>query len=339
MKKIILILIIIFNFGMSDSILAKGISKTGTTVAQFLKIGIGARQIGMGGAVVASVHNASAIYWNPALITNIPHGDITLTHTSWLVNTDLNYIGLTLPLDKFGALGFSATTLIMGDMKVRTVEYPEGTGEYFSARDVAFGVAYAVDLTNFFSIGFQGKFIKQKIWHSSASSIAFDLGTIYHSDNNRIHLGASISNFGNKMQYTGKDLRFQYDLDEETYGDNEHIPAMLHTDKWNLPLLFRIGVAVDFPMGPYGNVLIETDAIHPNDNQEQINIGVEYQLKNMFFLRTGYQSLFVEDGEQGFTAGLGLNYKIGGVIFKADYSYSNFGRMTYVERIDIGFQF
>ena len=338
-RHLVYTLVILMLLGFIYPAMAKEITKTGTTVAQFLKIGVGARGIGMGGAIVASVNDATALFWNPAMIANFNSGDAIIVHTKWLVDTDFNYIGITLPVSNLGTFGFSATTLTMGDMKVRTVEFPEGTGEYFTARDLAFGVAYARNLTNFFSIGFHGKYIKQQIWHCSSSSIAFDFGTIYHSDNNRIHLGASVSNFGMKMQYAGKDLRFNHDLNTDEYGDNEFIPAMLHTDKWDLPLLFRVGVAVDFPDSPLGNLRLETDAVHPNDNTEQVNIGAEWQILNVFFLRAGYQSLFVKDGEQGLTAGVGFNYKIGNIRFRANYAYSGFGRLSYVERLDIGLQF
>ncbi len=316
-----------------------GISKTGTTAAQFLKIGVGAREMGMAGAVVASVDNATALYWNTARIAEFKSGNVALSHTNWLVNTDFEYVALTLPATRWGSIGFSATVLDMGDMKVRTVERPEGTGEYFSARDLAFGIGYARRLTDFFSIGFLGKYIRQEIWHCSATSMALDLGTIYHSDNDRIHLGAAVSNFGNKLQYSGKDLRFDHDLDEDTYGDNEHIPARLHTDSWNLPLTFQVGIAVDFPTGEWGVLRLETDAIHPNDNTEHLNIGAEWQINKMFYLNLGYQSLFISKGEQGLTAGLGLRYQIGNLILNANYGYADFGRFAYVDRFDIGLSF
>jgi len=332
MYKLIVILLIVGQF-------LSGITKSGTTGAQFLKIGVGAREMGMAGAVVASVDNATALYWNPARMAEFKSGNVALSHTNWLVNTDFDYVAVTLPPAQFGSLGFSATVLNMGDMKVRTVERPEGTGEYFTARDLAFGVAYARRLTNFFSIGFHGKYIRQEIWHCSASSIALDLGTIYHSDNNRLHLGAAVSNFGSKLHFTGKDLRFEHDLNEATYGDNEHIPARLHTDSWNLPLLFRVGVAVDFPTGEWGLLRLETDAVHPNDNTEHLNVGAEYQFKDMFFISLGYQSLFISAGEQGLTAGLGLRYQLGNIMLRAHYGYTSFGRFAYVDRFDIGLIF
>ena len=42
------------------------ISKVGTSVAQFLKLGVSARTIGMGGAFVAVANDVSTIYDNPA---------------------------------------------------------------------------------------------------------------------------------------------------------------------------------------------------------------------------------------------------------------------------------
>ena len=42
------------------------VSKTGTSAANFLRIGIGARALAMGGAFVAVADDPTAAYWNVA---------------------------------------------------------------------------------------------------------------------------------------------------------------------------------------------------------------------------------------------------------------------------------
>ena len=58
--------IILFSLLMSVLPFSQTVSKTGTTAAQFLKIGIGARALAMGGAYSAVSDDATALYWNPA---------------------------------------------------------------------------------------------------------------------------------------------------------------------------------------------------------------------------------------------------------------------------------
>ena len=85
---------------------------------------------------------------------------------------------------------------------------------------------------------------------------------------------------------------------------------------------------------------IETNAVHPNDNTEYLNSGVEYSWNERVFLRAGYKSLFEKDSEQGFTFGLGLNYRlVDFVTLKFDYAYQDFGSLKNVHYITLGVNF
>jgi len=315
------------------------ITKVGTTMGQFLKIGIGARSIGMGGAGVASVNDASALYWNPSVIAGFDNRKALASYTDWFLDTELAFTSVVLPMGSFGTFGFSFNSLSMGMMDVRTVELPEGTGEQFTAGNLAVGIAYAKKLTNFFSVGFNAKYVRESIWHCDATSIAFDFGSLYRTDNDRLLIGVSVSNFGDKMQFTGKDLRIYYDQDNNESGDNEYIPAYYETSSWDLPLIFRIGLAVNYPEFPIGDVVAEIDAVHPNDNTEQVNLGIEWGLNRILFFRTGYQALFQQNSEQGLTVGGGIRYKLLNSFLNVNYAYADFGRLSAVQRIDMEIEF
>ncbi|MDA0378244.1 MAG: hypothetical protein O2899_02035, partial [Bacteroidetes bacterium] len=57
---------------------ANTITKVGTTAAQFLKLGVGARAVAMGGSFVAESSDLSALYWNPAGLSKISGGALSL---------------------------------------------------------------------------------------------------------------------------------------------------------------------------------------------------------------------------------------------------------------------
>ena len=95
----------------------------------------------MGGAFVSVVNDASALYWNVAGIANMERNEIMGIHTRWIAETSFDFAGLVIPIGNASALGLSFTSLNMDDMMVRTVEKPEGTGEYFSANDISIGIS------------------------------------------------------------------------------------------------------------------------------------------------------------------------------------------------------
>jgi hypothetical protein len=321
------------------------VSKVGTTAATFLEIGAGAAANGMGAAFVSRANDASALYWNVAGSADLYQNEVIAIHTNWIADISFDYAGLVLALGDFGNLGFSFTSLSMPDDKVRTVDQPDGTGEYFSAGDIAVGISYARKLTDRFSVGFTAKYIQESIWHMSSSAVAIDAGTKFRTDLfGGMVIGASISNFGTPMKMSGIDTRTYSSVDPSQLGTNSQIPYIVDLDSWNLPLLFRIGVSTDAIKTDDYRWTVAVDALHPNDNYESLNFGTEFSYKESLFLRGGYQSLFLtdnKDAEGGLTFGIGISSKIlfSSDLVKFDYAYRDFGRLNGVHFFSVDIKF
>lgn len=334
--------IIILMLFFALNIPGQKVSKTGTTAANFLQIPVGASATGFGGAFVSIANDATSLYWNAGGIANLPSFEAQLSHTDWIAETSFDFAGVVLPLGEFGTLGFSFTSLSMDDMKVTTVEKPEGTGEYFSAGDIAVGLSYGRKLTDRFSIGFTVKYVQQTIWHMTASAFAFDAGTIFKTDLlGGMTIGASISNFGTPMKLEGRDTRHFIRVDETKQGSNERIPTNIELDEWELPLVFQIGVSTDAIQFSDYKLTVAVDAIHPNNDYQSMNAGAEFAFKNFIYIRGGYQALFLQDTEGGLSFGIGVNSKMlfSEVSVKFDYAYRDFGRLENTHTFTLGFQY
>lgn len=333
MKKLIILFL-----GIVTAINAQ--SKVGSTAAPFLNIGIGPRAISMGTAFVATSDDITALYWNPAGITRIGGNSAMFNRTNWIADINYNWAGAAVQLGDWGTLGLSVNQLDYGKMAVTTNAEQDGTGEYFDAQDIAIGLTYAYQLTDRFSIGGTAKYISQKIYNSSASALAVDVGVLFNSDLYGLRIGASITNFGTDMTIDGKDLLVQHDIDQTIEGNNYQILAKLRTDSWPLPLTFRIGLAMDVLNLPNNKLTIAADALHPSDNDESLNLGAEYTLFNMVSLRAGYKSLFLDKAEDGLTLGFGVKYDFApslGVFI--DYAYQDFGVLNKVQHFAVGIRF
>ncbi|MCK4513161.1 UPF0164 family protein [bacterium] len=70
----------------------------GTSGAQFLGIGMGARSVGMGGAYVSLADDGSALYWNPAGLSQTTGMRLDVSHVSWLDDASYQYASFATPL-------------------------------------------------------------------------------------------------------------------------------------------------------------------------------------------------------------------------------------------------
>lgn len=335
MKTIILavLLICISQSGSAQS-------KVGTSAAAFLGIAVGPRAVGQGGAFVAVANDASALYWNPGGLSRYGRSEVMFSHTNWLVGTKFDWAGALINLDGTNAVGVSFTQLSYGDELVTTETSQLGTGETWSASDVAIGLTYARNLTDRFSIGGTAKFIQQRIWNETSSSAAVDVGLLYLTDFSGLKIGMCISNYGADMRLDGKDLYRPIDVDPANAGTNKTIVARLKTDDWPLPLFFRAGVSIDaFKMEDL-RFSIAADALRPSDNAETVNVGGELSWNEILFFRAGMKSLFLADSQEGFSLGGGARWDLTNTMgLGFDYSYQDFGLFGGIQQFALSITF
>ena len=323
-----------------NSTFAQEVSKAGSSVLTFLKIDAGARQVGMGSASVANTENALAMYWNPAGIARLTRSNAVFSHINWIADASFNFIGIAIPLGSLGTVGLAASFVSMDPMEKTTVDNPNGTGETFDAGNYAVGFTYAKSLTDRFSIGGTVKIVNEKIYNCSATGVAFDFGTLFTTRFDGLQMGMSISNYGTKMQMQGRDLLTQVDIDKKRSGNNETINTVLKTEKYDLPLFFRLGFSYDLLQGfADSHLILAIDALHPSDDVEYVNVGCEYALRNMFFLRSGYKSLFASESEEGVSLGGGIQLPLLNNVVKIDYAYRDFSRLGDVQMFTCEFIF
>jgi hypothetical protein len=288
-----------------------GGAEAGSSAAAFLKIGVGARAVGMGEAQAGAAEGPEALYWNPAGLAVNSRRAVSFTHNEWLEDVRYEYLGLSYPLFNLGSVGFSAGRVGMGKLIGRDEE-GNYTGD-FGASDMALSLGFARRFFNFLAVGAAAEYISSKIEDESASAFAGSLGAVAELPLPGLSAGVSASNIGGEMKF----------IDE---GDP-------------LPLALRGGVAYLLPFGGENNeLMVAVDGVKFNDRDDvMVNTGLEYWFMKTVAARAGYKANYDEDG---LTGGLGFKYSpTANLGLLADYAYADMGVFGATHRISVGMQF
>lgn len=288
----------------------------GTAGAQFLKIPIGARAVALGGAVTGMSTDATALFWNPAGIAQNHKNAAHFSHIPWMTYFNITAMAYTLNLPNRGTLGIHAMAFGMDKMEITTEIEPNGTGQYFDSQDLVIGLSYARRLMDRFSFGLTIKYIYQRIWNETAAGIAFDIGTHYSIDFRNTAVAMSMRNFGPDIHMDGPDLIILNDGNSQF--PNRILQAGKLTDPYPLPLNFQFGIATDLFHSGFLKSRLAIDALHLNDNNERLILGLETMIAQRFALRGGYQ---INNTEERGSVGFGLHQRIDDIVLKIDYAY------------------
>jgi len=314
----------------------------------FLSIGVGARALGMGGAVSGSVNDVTSNFWNPAGLSQIEaEFQVAAMHTSWFSGVgNYDYIGVAKKLNNNNS-AISLGIIRFGiDGIPNTLELIDENGEIdynriktFSAVDYGIFGSYARALKNpNWRVGGSVKIVRRTIG-DFANSIGFgvDLG---------------IQHVGEKFYFgiMGKDITTTFNTWKGTFSEAEK-EVLLATGNdviikgteitrptiilaggvktsigKNSGLLFELNL--DATTDGKRNVLISSDPISLNPH-----LGVEYRYKQLFFLRGGLNNLqqivdITNDDKKEWNVqpNVGVGINIGAV--NIDYALTNIGNVS-----------
>lgn len=241
----------------------------------FLKLGIGARPMGMGSAYVALADDPTALYWNPAGLAAVEGAQVTVMHNEWIQDFRQEFAGVTRAFSK-GTAGFGVSGFYTSEFEKR-----DDVGNligHFGFNDFAVTGAFAHRFPHQARAGVAVKFIREMIDQETASAVAFDLGAQMGLGGSGVTLGAAVQNLG---------------------GDAKFI-----SESFPLPRTLRAGAAFSHAIPSMtGKGTLSAEVRKARGDDSHVHVGGEFEYKERVALRAGAK--FGYDDEK-MSFGLGL---------------------------------
>jgi hypothetical protein len=312
-------------------------------------IGVGARPLGMGGAYVAMAEESSAVYWNPAGLSNIKHIDLAivqqgkagLSSSLKLNEVGSEYLYLSGALSVPGLGSFGAGFLRFGVKGIDQVNV-DANGEpsldseggpvvqnQFSTEDLGFQIGYGKLLTKGLRAG-----LGVKILSGGTKGLTTPGGDAKYSDYG-IDLGL-IANTG-EWASSLDGLNFgltMHDIYNSgvkwTYGGTSTTDEV----KTN----FRLGLAYAPPMSflkknqSRWSLLVDMETKYSPVNL--LHYGTEFWYRETLAVRAGARSFM--GGEQATEVSVGASVRF--LFLSVDYAYINY-ELTPMQYLSMGLTF
>jgi len=314
--------------------------KAGINAAAFLKVGVGARQVGMGSAVTSLNGDVTNMFWNPAGIAlNNEKAQVSFTYNSWIGGLTQNAVAASYNMEGIGTIGVGVMTfgisgiiadrdIYPGNTVLQALQIDQATAGTYDYMDLLAQVTYSAYVMDRLTLGASLKFINEKIDDQNATAIGFDLGSVYNIGIYNWNIGARISNLGSDMKF--------YDYASP------------------IPLTFSMGTSIVPLRIGENSVTLAVDAVKPQDGQQYYFTGLEYNYNNMVFLRGGWKLNYsylglagdgIDEGtsqrqgiqtslEKG-SLGAGVRVPMAEYMVALDYSYTVFSLFSDVHRITL----
>ncbi|HYQ95525.1 MAG TPA: PorV/PorQ family protein [Candidatus Eisenbacteria bacterium] len=241
----------------------------------FLKLGVGARPMGMGSAYVALASDPTSVYWNPAGLAAAEGAQVVVMHNEWIQDFRQEFAAVSRSMGA-GTLGLGVSGFYTSQFEKR-----DDVGNligHFGFNDFAVTGAYAHRFPHQASGGLAVKFIREMIDQETATAVAFDLGGRVAVGQSGLTLGAALQNLG---------------------GDAKFI-----AESFPLPKTIRAGAALSRTLPSVdGRGTLSAEVRKARGDDSRVHVGGEFEYQDKIALRAGAK--FGYDDER-LSFGLGL---------------------------------
>ena len=305
---------------------------------EFLNIGVDARALAMGNAVVASVADGTAGYWNPAGLSQVNHRDLSLMHAAYFANiAQYDYMSYAKSLDE--RTGWAVSLIRFGvDDIMNTTQLIDAQGNidydrisYFSTADYALSFSMGrKNLWKGLDVGATAKIIYRHIGDfASGYGFGLDVGAQYQFK--KWKFGLMLRDITTTFNYWSVNEVAFNSIAQAVPGQNQEAPD-------NIELTYpkmQLGLMRDFRLNSHLDLKAELDInsrffkTHALIASDFISIdpslGLEFTYYKIAFLRLGVNNfrkeMYFDEENVKFqpNAGLGFKYKGIGI----DYALTN----------------
>lgn len=297
MKKVVkTLLVAILGLGaMAPMYAAESAGQAGA----YLKMGVGARALGMGSAFTAVANDSTAAFWNPAGLAKLKKNEASFMHSSLTDDRDYNFFNYAYQLKSNGGRNYGVVALSHINFGIdgipETRENPDGTPVvdpsgnvrifgYFEDKETNTFVSYGRAINDKLYAGVNFKYLKHELYHNKADSMGLDLGLLYDC-NDKTSIGLSIRDLGESLDW---------DTGTGTKDD--------------VPVTTTFGVAHQYSE----KLLLSADLNKVDDMDVKFFCGVEYKIQDNMDLRIGSHDSDLT---------LGASFKLD--TWRFDYSYAD----------------
>ena len=331
----------------------------GTTAAEFMLLGAGARGMAVGPSFAAITRNVEALYYNPAGLPLMEGLEAGFTMMPYFADTNYMWAGLALPLagGEYG-FGLSIANFGFSDAPIYDEADQEGTSELtYNVAETVIGLSFAHAFIDRFTGGFTVKYISDKLGQASASGFAFDVGTNYHAElsGRPISLAFVIQNLGSTLNHSGAGLDFvEFPQSPDPNVPSQPVdpsPARFQAQEAAIPVVFRVSAAYDVVSTASNRLTMLGEFNEQYNNKASFGFGSEFAwapeesaisaaLRGSYSYQpdnnlsdqekqqySGYQDVDGA-GMDGLVLGAGLGYNLGeSSRVNVDYAWRHFGVM------------
>ncbi|MDI6757519.1 MAG: PorV/PorQ family protein, partial [Endomicrobiia bacterium] len=199
----------------------------GTAAAEFLKVTPGVRAAAMGGAFTALADDKTAIYYNPAGLSQLRWREVAMSYDKWILDTSLANLTYAHTFGLSGSAALGVTYYDSGAIEKRGDT--KDSGGSFKHTGMAARAAYGNEFFEGVSLGAALKYVGETLDADYSGGFAGDIGVHYKTifDFGETSFGAAAQNVGTKIW-----------------------------DEYDMPLLIRAGAAVK-PSKDFMTVAVE----------------------------------------------------------------------------------